>query len=72
MECRRLSQSRRKLIGTVAILLLVVVYPAVVVLLFGPFLGSLAGWQSIPLFAVLGLLWFVPAAWVIRWMVRPD
>jgi hypothetical protein len=64
------NQSARKLIGTVGLILLLVVYPLIVAGLLGGWLATLPGWASIPVFIVLGLLWFVPASWVIRWMVR--
>ena len=66
-----MTNSGRKLIGTVAIIVLVVVYPLAVAVLLGPWLATLPGWASIPFFLVLGLVWFVPAAWLIRWMVKP-
>jgi Protein of unknown function (DUF2842) len=67
-----MTNSGRKLIGTVALILLVVIYPLAVSILLGSWLATLPGWASIPCFLVLGLVWFVPAAWLIRWMVRPS
>ncbi|MEO6395082.1 MAG: DUF2842 domain-containing protein [Devosia sp.] len=67
-----MTQSQRKLAGTVALVVLVIVYPLAVAIGLGGWLASLVWWQSVGVLAVLGLLWFVPAAIVIRWMVRPD
>lgn len=67
-----MTRSTRSLLGTIGIIILLVVYPVVVAVLFGDWLAHLPGWGSIPIFAVLGLLWFIPAAFVIRWMARPD
>jgi hypothetical protein len=66
-----MSQSQRKLIGTVMLIVLLVAYPLAIAALLGGWLATLPGWASIPIFLVLGLLWFIPAAWVIRWMVKP-
>ncbi len=67
-----MTQSTRKLIGTVLTLVLLLVYPLIVMELYARFLAGSAWWVAILLFAVLGLLWFYPASWVIRWMSRPD
>lgn len=67
-----MTQSQRKLAGTVALMLLLIAYPLAVAAWLGAWLASLPWWGSIPIFAVLGLLWFVPAAWVIRWMAAPK
>ena len=66
-----MSQSQRKLIGMLMLIVLLVAYPLAIAALLGDWLATLPGWASIPIFLVLGLLWFVPAAWVIRWMARP-
>ncbi|HWA18517.1 MAG TPA: DUF2842 domain-containing protein [Devosia sp.] len=65
-----MNQSGRKLIGTVGLIVLLVAYPLAVAGLLGGWLATLPGWASIPVFIVLGMAWFFPAAWVIRWMVR--
>ncbi|MEQ1901633.1 MAG: DUF2842 domain-containing protein [Devosia sp.] len=67
-----MTQSQRKLAGTVGLVLLLIAYPLAVAGWLGVWLASLPWWGSIPIFAVLGLFWFVPASWVIRWMVRPG
>jgi hypothetical protein len=35
-------------------------------------LAAAPWWGLILFFAVAGGLWFFPAAWIIRWMARPD
>jgi hypothetical protein len=67
-----MNQSQRKLAGTVLLIVLLIGYPLVIAVVLGGFLASLPWWGSLPIFAVLGLLWFVPAAWVIRWMAGPG
>ncbi len=67
-----MRQSTRKLWGTIGIIALLIVYPLAVMELYASYLMGLPWWGSIPVFALLGALWFVPASWVIRWMAKPD
>ena len=67
-----MTQSTRKLWGTVLTLVVLVAY---VVAATGIYLAFLRGApQGVPLgyFAVAGLLWAVPVSFIIRWMARPD
>jgi RsiW-degrading membrane proteinase PrsW (M82 family) len=65
-------QRVRKLVGTFALVALVVGYCIVAGAIYANFLGGQAWWVLVTYFAVAGLLWFVPAAMMIRWMARPD
>ena len=67
-----MTRKTRGLLGTFAIIGLLIAYPLIIAALFGETLARVPGWASILAFAVLGILWFVPAAFVIRWMSRPD
>jgi hypothetical protein len=67
-----MQQRTRKLWGTVAIIVLLIVYPLAVVELYVSTLMALPWWGTIVVLAVAGLLWFFPASWVVRWMSRPD
>ena len=67
-----MTRRTRGLVGTFAIIGLMIAYPLAIAALMGDLLASLPGWASIPVFALLGLLWCVPAAVVILWMARPD
>ena len=67
-----MRQSTRKLLGTVGIIVLLIVYPLAIMELYATYLMGLPWWGAIPVFAVLGALWFVPASWVVRWMSKPD
>jgi hypothetical protein len=67
-----MTQSARKLAGTVLILLLILVYSIGAMAIYANFLGGAAWWILILYFAVAGALWFFPASWIIRWMARPD
>ncbi|MET0431756.1 MAG: DUF2842 domain-containing protein [Hyphomicrobium sp.] len=68
-----MTQRKRKLVGTVALLLLVAVYAvlavAVAVVLQVRNVSTVA---ELGYYAVAGLLWVIPAGWLISWMQRPD
>lgn len=66
------TQSTRKLIGTVLMLASIVLYSAVVMWVYMNWLEGAAGWLLIAFFAVAGSIWFFPATWIIRWMAKPD
>jgi hypothetical protein len=67
-----MTRKTRSLLGTIGIILVTIGYPIAVAVLLGEQLAKLPGWGSVPLFLVLGLLWCLPAAVLIRWMARPD
>lgn len=67
-----MTQRARKFVGTLLTLVLIVVYSIGAAAIHANFLGGAAWWVLILYFAVAGLLWFFPAAWIIRWMARPD
>ena len=68
-----MTQRKRKLIGTIALLALIVVYAllalAVAIVLQVRDANKVA---ELIYYVVAGLLWVVPAAWLISWMQRPD
>lgn len=62
----------RKLIGAIILLIFVGVYALLVMALAVSKLMDL-GWVATLLFyAGAGLLWVPPAAWIIRWMEKPN
>ena len=62
----------RKLVGTAAILIFVLVYgPIAMALAESRILEAPQAVQVIA-FIVLGLIWIVPLLPLIRWMERPD
>ena len=67
-----MTQSTRKLLGTVLILLSLLVWSVLGMWIYMSFLGAAAWWLLICFFAVVGMGWFFPATWIIRWMARPD
>jgi Protein of unknown function (DUF2842) len=68
-----MTQRKRKLIGTIALLALIVVYAllalAVAIVLQVRDANKVA---ELIYYVVAGLLWVVPAAWLISWMQKPD
>ena len=61
----------RKLIGTVMIVILVLVYALLATVVASATLGR-AHWSiHLLYFFVTGLLWVLPAMWIIKWMHRP-
>ena len=68
----KVTQRSRKLLGTLGVVGLIVVYSIGVGAIYANFLGGQPRWVLIGFFATAGLLWFFPAAWLIRWMAKPD
>ena len=50
----------------------IVAWSMLVMWIYMSFLGGSAWWLLISFFAITGALWFFPAAWIIRWMAKPD
>ena len=67
-----MTRKTRSLLGTIGIIAVTIGYPIAIAVLLGDALARLPAWGSIPIFAVLGLLWCVPMAVLIRWMAKPD
>jgi hypothetical protein len=62
----------RKLVGTVALLALVVVWALVAMAIAQPLLASASGLVAGLYYVVAGLGWVLPAMPLIKWMSRPD
>lgn len=62
----------KKLIGTVIIVALVVIYALVATAVATAFLAEAAWWAHLLYFLFTGILWVVPAMFVIAWMERPP
>lgn len=69
----RMTQRTRKLIGTVAMLALIIVY-AFIALAVAVVLQVQNANKFVELiyYVVAGLLWVLPAGVIIKWMQRPD
>lgn len=67
-----MTQSTRKLIGTLFVIGSVFVYSGLVLWLYTSFLEGQPWYLLIAFFAITGVCWFFPASWIIRWMSKPD
>lgn len=67
-----MPQRLRKLIGTVLLLILVVVW-ALCAMAFAQGRVTELGWalQTV-CYVILGVAWVIPAGLLIRWMEKPD
>lgn len=62
----------RKLIGTVMIIALVLVYAFLATMVASATLGRSSWPVHLLYFFVTGLLWILPAMWIIKWMHKPQ
>ena len=62
----------RKLIGTVALLMLVAVWSLLAMALAQSVLTNINGLVAVIFYVVAGLGWVLPAMPIISWMSRPD
>jgi cation transporter-like permease len=60
----------RKLIGTVLLIILVIVYAWLATTVAVARLGESGPLVHLLYFLLTGLLWILPAMWVIKWMVK--
>ena len=61
----------RKLAGTVALVVLIVVYSLTAMTIAAAKLPGTSGLVQLIYYAVSGLLWVVPAGLIIWWMAKP-
>jgi hypothetical protein len=66
------SQSARKFVGTILLLVLVIVWALFGMLVAQGRVVELPGYGRFLIFAFLGLVWILPAGLLIRWMARKD
>ena len=67
-----MSIRTRKLIGTVALLVLVSVWGLLAMALAQSVLTDINGWVAAIFYVVAGLGWVLPAMPLVSWMVKPD
>jgi hypothetical protein len=61
----------RKLIGTIALLILLAIYVPAAVSIGASHFVAASSLAQLAYFLAAGLLWVIPAALLIRWMQRP-
>jgi drug/metabolite transporter superfamily protein YnfA len=62
----------RKLIGAVGLLFLAVFWPLLTLALGHSNISRYYASGQFIFIIVFGIIWLIPAAWLIRWMQRPD
>jgi hypothetical protein len=67
-----MSVRTRKFIGTIALLVLVIVWALLAMALAQSALTDINGWVATLFYVVAGLGWVLPAMPLISWMARPD
>ncbi len=67
-----MRQRQRKLLGTVALLALVVFWALFAMSLVYGCVGALPAYGQMLTYLALGLVWVLPAGLLIWWMQRPD
>ncbi len=67
-----MSERIRKLIGAILLLVFIPAYAIVVVTIAVAQLAESSVLVTTIYFAITGLLWIVPAGFIIRWMQKPQ
>jgi hypothetical protein len=67
-----MTQRQRKFAGVLLLLASIVVYAWAADAIYQNWLSAAPGLVALVYFALAGIGWFVPAAWIIRWMARPN
>ncbi|WP_072397239.1 DUF2842 domain-containing protein [Hyphomicrobium sp. CS1GBMeth3] len=62
----------RKLVGAIALLVFLAVYALAAMLVAVALQVSESTVAPLLYFPLAGLLWVLPAMWLIKWMQRPD
>ncbi|MFO7298035.1 MAG: DUF2842 domain-containing protein [Pseudomonadota bacterium] len=62
----------RKLIGTIVLLIFIAVYALLVMAVAIVLQVNASKWVELAFYVIGGLAWVIPAAILVRWMVRPD
>lgn len=62
----------RKLVGTVALLVFLAVYALLAMMLAVVLQVSDSKLVELMFYIVGGMAWVLPAAWLVRWMQKPD
>ncbi len=67
-----MKQRTRKLIGTFFIVGIALLYALVATTIAAAKLSDASGWVHLVYFLFTGMLWVVPAMFIINWMLKPD
>jgi hypothetical protein len=67
-----MTQRTRKLIGTFLIVTIALLYAVVATTIAAAKLADASGWVHLIYFLFTGILWVVPAMFIINWMLKPE
>lgn len=68
-----MNMRTRKLIGTLLLVVMITVYALLaMVVAVALQVNTTSTLVEFAFYAIAGLLWVLPAAWIIRWMSRDD
>ena len=67
-----MSIRTRKLIGTVLLFVLAIVWTLLAMALAQSALTDVSYWTALLYYVIAGLGWVLPAMPLVRWMVKPD
>ncbi len=67
-----MAQTSRKIVGTLLILALMGLYAVLATTFATANLGQSSAWVHLLYFFATGILWIVPAMFIIKWMLKPD
>ena len=62
----------KKLIGSFLILAIAIIYALVATTIAAAQLGDSSSWVHLAYFALTGILWIVPAMFIIKWMSKDN
>ncbi|MEX3009365.1 DUF2842 domain-containing protein [Hoeflea sp. TYP-13] len=62
----------RKLVGMIVLIALVVLYALIATTVATYRLAESPWWVHLLYFLITGLIWVLPAMWIIRWMEKPQ
>ena len=66
-----MPQSARKIIGALTILVLMAAYALLATTFAAANLAQSSTWIHLAYFLFTGLLWIIPAMFIIKWMLKP-
>lgn len=67
-----MTMRTRKFVGAVLLLLFLAAYSLVAMLVAVVLQVNGSKVAELSFYVVAGLLWVVPAAWLVKWMQKPD
>jgi Protein of unknown function (DUF2842) len=67
-----MPQTVRKLIGTILLFALVVLYALIATTIASAKLADAPAWMHLTYFLVTGLIWVLPAMAIVSWMLKPN